>query len=261
MQNLRIDAQALNPGTAATRPAAGAENLGYLYYATDEEAAYLSVRTGPSSYAWMNVSGRAIKRYRPTDAGWTAQNGNGSATVAGGGLRVALATAESAGDSYPSSSAPRHYRDISADIEGYENFTIWFQVLSASLAGADQLLGISLCDATEATGTGACALTSAALQLTAVPFLNGEYVGAPVGVVSLDGLGYLGISRRGGTWSSLAGIGTATAPPTSYASCRIGVGGSTGQPKPTRLSAYLQKFGGTDMNAVFGDVIIHKFAY
>lgn len=251
--------EVIEPDVYASIPAASLANIGSIYYATDRECTYQCVKTAAGTYAWRNITGRTTKRYTSADlTGWTAVNGSGAATI-DNGFKLALLTAQSSSAAYPDASSPRYYRDISSDIAGSDDFTIWVRIKAASGLDSDRLGGIALNDTTEATGTGACALTGGALQLTAVPFLNGEYVGAPAAVTASDGTGWLGFSRRGGSWASLAGIGTTTEPPTNYASCRIGVGGSTGQGKPTRLSLYAQKFGGTDMSVTFEDIVIYCY--
>lgn len=197
------------------------------------------------------------KRYTSASSGWTAENGTGSATVSGG-LRVALQTAETASSAYPDTNNPKYYRDISADIAGYADFDIWVRIVSATM-GADQNIGIALNDAAGTVNGGICASTGTAGQLTAVPFASAGYVGAPAGTVALNGTGWLGVSRRGGIFTALGGTGTASVPPTQYASCMTVPNSSVGYSLPVRFTIWAQKYGGTDMNGVFDNVIIRCY--
>lgn len=190
--------------------------------------------------------------------GWTAVNGSGAASITGG-FKVALATAETAAAAYPDASSPRYYRDISTDIAGFEDFTIWVRIVSVVM-GADQNIGIALADTAETVNAGICASTGTAGQLTCTPYASAAYIGAPAGTIPLAGTGWLGISRRGGSYAALGGTGTTTAPPTSFASCIVQANGSSGQALPARFSIWAQKFGGTDMEGVFENVRITKIS-
>ncbi len=190
--------------------------------------------------------------------GWTASNGAGTASI-DGGFKVALAAGQTASAAYPDTNSPKYYRDISADIAGFQDFTIWVRIVSATM-GADQNIGIGLNDADGTVNGGLCASTGTAGQLTATPFASAGYVGAPAGTIPLDGTGWLGISRRGGMYSALGGAGTTTTPPTQYASCNTVPNSSTGYSLPVRLTLWAQKYGGTDMNGVFDNVTIIRYA-
>lgn len=190
-------------------------------------------------------------------AGWTGANSAGAVSI-DGGFKVALATGETASAAYPDTNSPKYYRDISADIAGYEDFTIWVRIVSATMV-SDQNIGIGLNDVVGTVNGGICALTGTAGQLTVTPFASAGYVGAPAGTIPLDGTGWLGISRRGGMYSALGGAGTTTTPPTQYASCNTVPNSSTGYSLPVRLTLWAQKYGGTDMNGVFDNVTILKY--
>lgn len=189
--------------------------------------------------------------------GWTAANGNGAASI-DGGFKVALLTAQTAAAAYPDASAPQYYRDISADITGYQDFTIWARIVSATM-GAGQGIGIALNDAAGTVNGGVCAFTGTAGQLTCTPFASAGYIGTPAGTIALDGTGWLGISRRGGVFAALGGTGTATLPPTQFASCITSTQGSVGYSTPVQFTIWAQKFGGADMNGVFNNVIIKRW--
>jgi hypothetical protein len=189
-------------------------------------------------------------------AGWTAQNGNGAASI-DGGFKIALLTAQSSSAAYPDTTSPKYYRNIAADISGSEDFTIWARIVSASMV-SDQNIGIALGDSSDTTNVGICAFTGVAGQLTCTPFASTGYIGAPAGVVALDGTGWLGIARRGGLYSALGGTGTAKIPPTQYASCMTTTVSSNGYSAPARFTIWAQKFGGTDMSGVFDDITIIK---
>jgi hypothetical protein len=199
-----------------------------------------------------------VKEYLSTSlTGWTAVNGTGAASI-DGGFKVALLTAQTAAAAYPDASSPRYYRDISSDIAGFEDFTIWVRILSATM-GADQNIGIALADTSETVNAGICASTGTTGQLTCTPFASAAYIGAPSGTIVFDGTGWIGISRRGGSYAALGGIGTSSLPPTQFASCIVQMNGSSGQALPARFSIWAQKFGGTDMNGVFDNVRILKY--
>lgn len=247
----------LTPGTIASIPTASLANLGSVYYATDEEATYQCVQTGATTFSWKNVGGIALKTYLSSSlVGWNVSNGNGTASI-NGGFKVALTAGQSSSAAYPDTTAPKYYRDISADIAGVEDFTIWVRIVSATLA-SDQNIGIALGDSSDTTNVGICAFTGVAGQLTCTPFASSGYIGAPAGSVTFDGAGWIGISRRGGIYSALAGIGTTTTPPTEYVACMTQTLSSAGYAKLNRLTIWPQKFGGGDMDGVFDDVRIYK---
>lgn len=245
------------PGVIASIPAASLAYLGAVYYATDEEATYQCVRTGAATFAWKNIGGIASRTYLSSSLlGWTASNGSGTASI-DGGFKIALTAGQSAAAAYPDSNAPKYYRDISADIAGVEDYTIWVRIVSATLA-SEQNIGIALGDSSDTTNVGICAFTGSAGQLTCTPFASSGYIGAPAGSVAFDGASWLGISRRGGIYSALAGIGTTTTPPTEYVSCMTTTLSSNGFALLDRLTIWAQKFGGGDMNGVLDDVKIYK---
>jgi len=202
-------------------------------------------------------SGESTTTYTSASTtGWTAYNGNGAASI-DGGFKIALLAAQSSSAAYPDTTSPKYYRNIAADIAGSEDFTIWARIVSASMV-SEQNIGIALGDSSDTTNVGICAFTGSAGQLTCTPFASNGYIGAPSGVVALDGTGWLGISRRGGLYSALGGTGTVKLPPTQYASCMTATVSSNGYSIPTRFTIWAQKFGGTDMNGVFDDIIIIK---
>ncbi len=209
----------------------------------------------PPIYAQV---GPIDKRYNSSSlTGWTAANGNGAASI-DGGFKIALSAGQSSSAAYPDTTSPKYYRDISADIAGFEDFTIWVRIVSATM-GADQNIGIALGDSSDTVNVGVCAFTGTVGQLTCTPFASAGYIGAPAGVVALNGTGWLGISRRGGIFTALGGTGTTTTPPTQYASCMTTTQSSTGYSTPTRLTIWAQKFGGGDMNGVFDNIIIRCY--
>lgn len=185
--------------------------------------------------------------------GWTAYNGNGSASISGG-FKVALSAAQSASNLYPDTSHPRYYRNISSDISGYSNWDIWVRIVSASLH-SDSRGGISLNNSSDDVNYGINVGFGSAGEMFSGPFSN-TVIGTPTSDLSLNGTGWIGILNRGGSLSAVSGTGTASDIPTSYSS--VNRTDSFGSTILTRLSLYCIKWAGADSECIFDNIIIIK---